>query len=303
MDASKLQRCKLFSVGLPMDADVGAFRSFLDKYAPILSSVYFSVPLGRKFYSRTELETEYEGHNSEEKLLTFLALLQEYNVKSELTVNTYDLSKTDLEAVVEYLKCRKIAPDEIVCLAEYGSFLKAAFPDAEIKYSFNNTTISELQAFNTVVVGKHFLRNQAARHELLARGKQLVILLNNGCSFNCHYQCGDSKFCGAILDQVLQEQSLNQVYAEQSFFPCELQQLLETDPCAEQYRFKLSTRPLGLDFTEKVLHFYSTIQDVQPLIAISPDYYGYFCVMQQLFIRRLELDYDEIIRLKAGMPI
>lgn len=303
MDTSNFHGRKLFSVGLPMDADTDAFRSFLNAYAPILSSIYFSIPLGRKFYSRTELETEYEGRDSETKLLSFLALLREYNVRSELAVNTYDLSQADLEAVAEYTKGRRIRPDEIVCLAEYGAFLKAAFPGTEIKYSFNNTTISELESFDTVVVGKYFLRDQAARHALLEQGKQIVILLNNGCSFHCHYPCGDSKFCGAILNQALQIQSLDHTYAEQSFFPCELQRLLKTDPQANQYRFKLSTRPLGLDFTEKVLRFYSTFQDVRPLIDISPDYYGYFCVMQQLFARRSELNYDEIIRLKDGMPV
>ena len=303
MNVSMLRQHKLFSVGLPMDAGETAFRSFLDEYAGILSSVYFSIPLGRRYYSREELENEYEGYGAENKLISFLTMLQAHDVRTELAINTPGLTQDDLMAVLHYTGDHDISPDEVVCLSDYGNFFKIVFPGAEIKYSFNNISMDVPDAFDTVVVGKSFLRDQHARHKIIDQGKKLVLLLNNGCSFNCHYQCGDSKFCGAILEQVLQEHSLNYAYALQSFFPSELQRLLETDPYVDQYRFKISNRPLGIDFTRKVLRYYSTLQDVGELVTLSPDYYGYFCVMQQLFIRRAELNYASIIRLKAGMPV
>lgn len=298
-----IRNSKKFSIGLPMDASVSEFESLLSEYSDTLSSMYFSVPLGRKFYSRTELENEYEVLGAEDKLFTFLHLLHKYNIRTELTVNTFRLSELDLKKIVQYISEHCIIPDEIVCLKEYGLFFRQCFPEVELKYSFNNTSSDVPSCFDTVVFGKEYLRNLNARHHWIDRGKGFVLLLNNGCSFSCHYECGDSKFCGAILNQNLEKNSLNYLYAVQSFFPWELERLCAEDPYADKYRFKISNRPLGIQFTKNVLRYYANGEDVSKLISQSSDNYGYFCVMQQLFAHRNELNYSEIMDIKRDLPI
>lgn len=294
---------KKFSIGLPMDASLSEFEDFLQEFSDIISSMYFSIPLGRKFYSRTELENEYESTGAEDKLFIFLNLLHKHNIRAELTVNSYNLSEQDLEAVIQYLSAHDFIPDEIVCLKEYGSFLKQRLPMVEIKYSFNNTSRNVPDCFDTVVFGKEYLRNMEARHRWIDEGKGFVLLLNNGCSFSCHYECGDSKFCGAILDQNLKNNSLDYLYAIQSFFPFELVRLCMEDPYADKYKFKISNRPLGMAFTKNVLRYYSKGVDVSELISQSADNYAYFCVMYRLFVHRNELDFENIMDIKRGLSI
>ena len=298
-----LRNKKKFSIGLPMDASVSEFESFLSEYSDMLSSVYFSIPLGRRFYSRTELENEYEAPGAEDKLLTFLHLLYKYNIRTELTVNTFRLLELDLKRVVQYIYEHNIEINEIVCLKEYGLFFRRCFPDVELKYSFNNTSSDVPSWFDTLVFGKDYLRDINARHRWIDCGKGFVLLLNNGCSFSCHYECRDSRFCGAILNQELKENSLNYLYAIQSFFPWELERLCENDPYADKYRFKISNRPLGMQFTKNVIQYYAYGVDVSALLSQSTDNYGYFCVMQQLFVHRNELNYEEIMNIKKNLPI
>ena len=297
------RKTKIFSIGLPMDASVSGFENFLAEFGELLSSMYFSIPLGRKFYSRTELENEYEFPGAEDKLFTFLSLLHKYNIRTELAVNTFKLSTLDLECIINYLSMHDIIPDEIVCLREYGSFFRQHFPEVELKYSFNNISHDVPECFDTVVFGKEYLRDREARHQWIDSGKDFVLLLNNGCSFTCHFECGDSKFCGAILNKNLKRHSLDYLYALQSFFPFELERLYEEDPYADKYRFKISNRPLGIQFTRNVLHYYATGVDISTLISKSADNYGYFCVMQQLFAHRNELDYNRIMNIKKDLPV
>ena len=97
--------------------------------------------------------------------------------------------------------------------------------------------------------------------------------------------------------------TLNYLYAIQSFVPWELEQLCENDPYADKYRFKISNRPLGMQFTKNVIQYYAYGVDVSVLISQSTDNYGYFCVMQQLFAHRNEFNYEEIMNIKKNLPI
>lgn len=298
MDCYDLFHTKRFSVGLNMEDSLEDILKFIEDYKDMLSSIYFSFPLGRKYYSRTELENDYDLPSSELKLLTILEAMKKHGVRAELTVNTYDLQPSDLDRIAEYALTRGISPDEIVCLSDYGSYLRERFPNCELKYSFNNTHMDIPSVFNSVVVGKGFLRSKPARHKIIAQDKSLVILLNNGCTFECHYPCGDGIFCSSLLERSLKKRDINYLYALQSFFPFELRKMLDTDEYARTYRFKISNRPLGLSFTKTVLELYASFADVHQLILDDKVSYGYFCVMEQLFARRESFDYNEIIEIK-----
>lgn len=293
-----LLHSKRFSVGLNMEDSLEDILSFIEDYKDMLSSIYFSFPLGRKFYSRTELESVYDLPRSERKLMEILAVMKRCGIRAELTVNTYDLKLYDLDEIGEYARRNGVVLEEIVCLAEYGPYLKELFPTAELKYSFNNTHMDIPPVFDSIVVGKGFLRNKEGRHKLVDQGKKLVVLLNNGCTFECHYPCGDGAFCASLIERNLQKRDVNYLYAAQSFFPFELKKMLDTDEYAHMYRFKISNRPLGLAFTKKTLDLYASLADVRQLIHKNALAYGYFCVMGQLLSRRESFDYDQIIAIK-----
>lgn len=292
---------KRVSVGLNLNESVSDLVSFFDNYHHYLSSVYFSLPLGVKYYSRNELSQEYDNEESERKLLYIISLLSQYDIRSEVALNNYGLSNEDIYIAVEYMHKHNIYPDEIVCLREYFSILREEFPKSEIKYSFNNYgTLYE--GFDTVVVGKGYLRDIQGRHNIIDSGKGLVILLNNGCSFDCRSKCGDSKYCSAILERNLKAHDINYLYALQSFFPSELTWLFENDSYASFYRFKISNRPLGLLYTTRCLESYcGLIADEETLISESTMNYALYCVMGSLISRMNQFSYDRIMEYKKQL--
>lgn len=286
-----------------MESLLNDVEVFLRNNADLIDSIYFSVPLGPKFYSRTELKNSIEGEESEKKLLYLLNILDELDIKKELAVNTYKLDVSDLYNICTYLKKHNIIPDEIVCLKAYGNFFKKKYPNAEIKYSFNNPIVSDLDDFDTVVVGKEYLRNMKKRHELIKQGKNVVLLLNNGCSFNCHYQCGNLKFCNSLLKETLKKLTINEVYAMQSFFPEELRDILKYDIYADKYRFKISNRPLSVQYSQIVLASYVSDKFGKDYICESRINYGLFCTMLTLLKRIDNFDITKIVEYKNRLRI
>lgn len=293
-----------FSIGLNLDTSFETYSRFIETYHPYLSSIYYSMPWGKKYYSREALEEELTQEHIEEKLSNILNLLKKYQIRRELTFNMKGLTTADIDYAIEQTYAFGIIPEEIVSLKEYGSQLRHAFPDAELKYSFNNTDYEQIpDIFDTVVVGKHFLRDQNARHELIRKGFQLVLLLNNGCSFNCHGFCGDRDFCHSFVKKNLERYTANELYAMQSFFPFELKRLLAEDPCANDYRYKISNRPLGLDYTIKALSSYLSGADVESLIQEDIINYSLFGVMYTLGLYCNEFDYQKIVRIKKKLSV
>lgn len=303
MTVNPLLGGKRFSVGLNLSESYSALAEFIRKYQACLSSIYFSIPLGKAFYSRSELENEFKTPDAEEKLFSVLALMRECGIRSELAINIYGLGETELDCVDDYVDRNGLQLDEIVCLAEYGQHFRAAYPRAEIKYSFNNPTLRQLESFDSIVVGKGYLRNKLIRHALLAEGKSLVLLLNNGCSFRCRFPCGDSGFCESLLKPTVDKYGVDYAYALQSFFPEELKRLLLTDEYAATYRLKISNRPLGLAYTCAALDAYLSLGDVGALIWEDVNNYALFCTMRQLLLRREEFHYDRILQYKATLKV
>ena len=76
---------KKFSVGLNLSEPEKDIIDFMEKYHEVLNSVYFSLPLGRTFYSRTQLEQEYRD---EEKFLRIVQAIGQYGIRREVTLNT-----------------------------------------------------------------------------------------------------------------------------------------------------------------------------------------------------------------------
>ncbi len=294
---------KRFSVGLNLSEDMERLSKFFEHYKKYLNSVYFSLPLGARFYSRVQLESEYSG--AEQKLNEVANLLQQLGIRREITINTYHLTEDDLKAAKEYCDVNGFEPEEIVCLEKYGVRLRELFPGSELKYSFNNRQKkpSEMpQYFDTIVVGKEYLRNAQMRADLVNLGYGVTLLLNNGCSYYCKDICDDIK-CEKMFGEMFKMHSLEYWYALLSFFPNELKQIIDTDQNASVYKFKISNRPLGINYTRKVLDAYLSLES--PIKQIEKDWknYGLFCAVSQMARHFHELNLEEVMEEKSKLGV
>ena len=261
---------KKFSVGLNLKESLADIARFMEKNRKWLNSVYFSVPLGMKFYSREELAEEYS--NAETKLIAALDILNELGIRREMAINTWYLTSQDLEHVAEFCDKYDLSPEEIVCLKDYGKFFRQSFLNAEIKYSVNNPESDGSKItpdFHTLVAGKGLLRDIEARHSYVDKGYSVTLLLNNGCVSICNTICESIK-CHRYFDSLINAEGIDLVYAKCSFFPSELKALIMFDEYSKFYKYKISNRPLGLEYTQQVLDAYLSLQDDYE--AMTSDY-------------------------------
>ena len=139
--------------------------------------------------------------------------------------------------------------------------------------------------------------NQLFAHIRHTIGKQVYLLLNNACSFNCA-KCGNAFgiSCTDVFNKNRQTHSAEYLYALQSVFPCELYD--GTINVADIYCFKLSTRSSDLTYAAKAIDSY-TSGEVSTYVKQSKmnlalwGRVGYFW---KLFST---MDFDEIVRCKA----
>lgn len=290
---------KLFNIGLNLDASLHDLELFYSTYNHLISDVYFSLPLGKTFYTRRGLIKEYEGN--EKKLIDALSIIKQYGIRTEVTLNTH-LHHDELLKGIEYIYGNNIVPDEVVCINESFDVLKDAFPKAEFISSFNNGFTKIDTRFDSVVLGQRFLRDENARHSFMNSGFKVVLLLNNGCSFECNPRFCDSAHCSSAYRASLNTYTFDEIYAIQSFFPEELASLLEHDPFAQTYRLKISNRPLGLAYSEKVLRAYSTpIFTSAAEMNKDPSNYGLFGALHSLYMRINDYNYQAIMIAKQSM--
>lgn len=290
---------KAFNIGLNLDASLKELDSFFASYAHLISDVYFSLPLGKTFYTRRGLIREYEDNES--KLMDAIGMIKQYGIKTEITLNTR-LRQDELVKAIDYIYLHNIVPDEIVCLNRSLDMLKEAFPKTEFISSYNNGFSDVDEKFDSVVLGQKFLRDEKARHAFIDKGFQVVLLLNNGCGFDCNPEYCDSAHCSHSYQASLKTHTFDEIYAIQSFFPEELASLLESDPLAHTYKFKISNRPLGIAYSEKALNAYSTpIFTTATEMEKEPSNYALFGALHSLCMRVNDYDYRAIMATKQNL--
>jgi hypothetical protein len=284
---------KKFNVGLNLDAPLDRLETVFREYSNRITSIYFSPPVGEAFYSRRRLVKEYE--ENQDKIPAIVELLKENDIRSEVTFNT-KVTRAEFDTAIRYLNRNNIVPDEFVCLNQYFDALKEAFPNAEFISSYCNGTKDVLSGFDSVVLGQSFLRDKEKRKQFLNKGMKLILLLNNGCSFQCNPARCDSKTCPVLYSASLKKYDSNYIYALQSFFPEELRELMDEDENSAGYRYKISNRTLGLDYTINVLNAYDQMTgSAKGDFLANPERYMYFGALYQLCKNISQYDYEKII--------
>lgn len=218
---------KRFSVGLPVLDPVERFNVFLDRYAPYIANVYFSLPLGDKHHSRIVTQRILR---EEDKLPYFLSLLRcvkNHGIHLEVLFNTAGLSEEDLMTAKAFMDTHGIDPDEIGIRMEYHEMVTRIFPGKPLVYSFNNfpssreAFFSSGKPFQQYVVGRQFIRDARLLDEIRQHDAKTVLLLNNGCSFTCG-GCGNGNHCHDAYYAGRERYAPEYLYALQSIMPFEI---------------------------------------------------------------------------------
>lgn len=293
-----------FSIGLSLDITLEEYKILMDKYGEYINSIYFSLPLGKEFHTRSSIQDEFQ---KEEKIKAFYEILEYFvmqKVKLDCVFNKNSLSEKKLVEGLSFLK-NNLEVDQITCLNQHVDVVDDFFPSVEKIYSFNNNlspnNISSIsEKFDTVVLGKSFLRNYDAIEDVYSNGYDIKLLVNNGCSFNCQGCQTGSKMCEETFKRNLSRNDLNSLYALQSFYPFELEELLKQVNCPIKY-IKVSNRTSDFKYLDMCLESY--------IMLIDPNYYlKNGCINYRLWTRLAHfnrylknLDEKEIISQKQKL--
>lgn len=250
-----------FNLGLSLSASVEEYKHFIDLYKPYIHSIYFSLPLGAKFHTRSIIAQQFEDPEIQREFWDLLRLFNDHNIKLELVLNTYRLNEIDLLNAKKLLTDKGISVDFVSILDEYYESVKDLFPGIPVVYSFNNNCnfnnenalLAIKGKYEYIVVGRSFLRDNAAFRNLSEAGFKVVHLLNNGCSFNCK-TCRESNECYSIFSRNLAKYDIEYLYALQSVMPFELYDgSIQTQYISV---YKISNRSSGLRYLQRCLNSY-----------------------------------------------
>lgn len=251
---------KKYSIGLSTDISCGEYRKLLERFGEYIDYVYFSIPISDRFQSRKNLYSKYSRNEATDFLSHVIELFRKFDIKIELALNTYRLSEQDLEDACHYLENElHEMPDAVVSNCKDINRIYELFPRAYHIVSFNSAVRTEKDlekvpdCYNEIVVGSSGIRNEQFWKAIHAKGFQCRLLLNNGCSFNCH-SCMRAELCKKTFEHNLQSVPINYLYALQSLYPSEVKKYIENNRYVDSY--KISNRNCSYDYLEKCLSGY-----------------------------------------------
>lgn len=294
---------KKFNIGLTLDTNIKEFRRFLEAYHPYIRSIYFSLPLSKKFHTRQLIAKQLLFPH---KRILFWKMLKEakaYGVELELLFNTLTLDEDLIALASKELKKRQIEVDSVCFLQAYYPFVEKYFPDKKYIWSFNNGMRS-LKAFDeaiegrkidAVVLGSVFIRDNEAFRYIKEKGKEIILLLNNSCSFNCATCASTSPLCQETFDKNHEKYSVEYLYALQSIFPQELRDgTIEADliDC-----FKISNRGSKLSFVQNSMDSYMR-GEILPYLETDCNAYAYWGRAGFFWKYFSKMDFAKIVKYK-----
>lgn len=267
---------KKFNVGLPLDTEEKDFGDFLKVYSPFIDRIYFSLPLGEKFHTRSKIVEQFNKEETVSRFWRLILLTEEFGVKRELVLNTYKLNEKDVENAAEMLSDHRIDVHSVSFLDEYYGFIQKYFPNKEYIYSYNNGLLTKdklaevKNEYEYMVLGSGNVRNNALFKAVKESGRKVLLLLNNGCSFNCP-GCWESDNCTARFNENLKTYPLDYLYALQSVMPFELYD--GTIDLSLVDMFKLSGRSSDIGYLKRCMDSYMTGK-VKKYLFLRPKNYN-----------------------------
>ncbi len=268
---------KRFSVGLTLDATIDDFNHFLETYHRYIANFYFSLPMGDKFHSRSNVRKQLRNPETINMFWEILSIIQSYGIKLELVLNNWNVTEDDVRDAKKLLEEHDIKISLVGITNDIYDIVKRAFPSQEIVYSFNNrtNTMEEFERipfrYDEIVVGRQNIRNselfECIHNQMRSK---VVLLLNNGCSHICG-GCTTLSNCHSSYYRAKFNYRPEYLYALQSIMPFEIHNdLLDLENID---LFKINSRNASLTQLRDCIDSYiNCIED--EYIKKSISYYG-----------------------------
>lgn len=295
-----------FSLGLSLEMEITEYEKIIDDFFPYIGSFYFSPPLGERYHTRSKISEQFREPELCKRFNEIIYLVQKRGISLDCVLNRPSIRSDEMQEALNYIKW-EMDVEQITCLDEYGKHVRKQFPNKEIIYSYNNDLTREKitkipRAFDTVVVGKYFLRCPGLLEKIHEQGFELELLVNNGCSYNCDGCRRGSLQCDQTVIQNLADKDVNYLYALQSFYPHELYELLERLSIPIKY-IKISNRTSGYRYLKDCLQSY--VENRNPDEYVIEDYRNYrlWSRLGELSKHLKELDNDAINRYKRKIHV
>ena len=272
---------KKFNIGLTLQTNLKEFENFLKRYHNQIHSFYFSPPVNRYFHTRSKVWHTFLLPGKKRLFFKMLQMIKDYGIELELLLNTLVLKDEYIKEAKELLDGKNIEIDSVCFLTDYYDSVVKYFPNKKYILSFNNgyrtkkeiTNVIENIKFDTIVLGSAFIRNARLFEYLKQNNKEVYLLLNNGCSFNCTTCNNIGTVCSSFFKENLKKHSLDYLYALQSIFPYELHEGIidTTNVCC----FKISNRSSKLSFVKNVIDSYME-NEVEKYVKKDKNAYAYW---------------------------
>ena len=272
---------KKFNIGLTLETNLKEFEEFLKKYHIYINSFYFSPPVNRYFHTRTKVWQIFLLPGKKKMFWKMLRMIKSYGIELELLLNTLVLKDEYIKEASLLLKENNIEIDSVCFLTQYYESVENYFPNKKHILSFNNGFRSKTEIdkmidtykFDSIVLGSAFIRNSRLFSYLESKNKEVYLLLNNGCSFNCTTCNNVGTVCSSFFKENLKKHSVEYLYALQSIFPYELHEgIIDT---SNVKCFKISNRSNKLKFIKNALDSYIT-NEVDKYISKDKMSYAYW---------------------------
>ena len=134
--------------------------------------------------------------------------------------------------------------------------------------------------------------------EIYDKGFNLKLLVNNGCSFNCKGCKNGNRQCQSTFLDNLENNSLNYLFALQSFYPFELHELLSSIDIPIE-SIKISNRTDGYTYLDKCLESYIYNIDTDKYLEDGLKNYRLWSRLAAFYPYFNELDNKEIKCIKT----
>ena len=299
---------KKFSFGIDLDIELNDYKKIINKYSPYISSVYFSLPNGEVFHTRIKMREEYKKAGAKEKLLNILNLFRSSNIKLEAVINQYNIEKGELKKALCDLD-NFVKVDSICCLDEYVDVILEHYSNnIYLISSFNNNplhkeNINKLNhKYNMIVVGKEFMREPKLLEKIKEQNFDVKLLINNGCAFNCGMCRSGRENCIKTFENNKKRFSTEELYAIQSFFPWELDKLMNILGDKNIIdEIKISSRPSTYEYINDCLESYIYNKDVTKYIEKDSYKYHLFGRQSNLIPYFKDFNYDNIEKIKKEL--
>lgn len=295
-----------FSIGISLEMNISEYERLIEEFMPYINSFYFSPPLGDRYHTRRKIVEQFKDKYLLKRFFDIIDLIQRKGIMLDCVLNRPSISLEESMMALDFIK-RYIYVEQITCLHKHVQYIRKEFPDIEIIYSYNNdldiNKIPQIsKEFDTVVVGKYFLRSPNLLKQIHDRGFEIKLLVNNGCSYNCGGCKSGAYECDKTVINNMKNKDINYLYALQSFYPYELHNLLEklSFPIKS---IKISNRTSGYEYLKNCLQSYIENRNTEEYVVGNYENYRLWCRLGELSNYYKELNNYEINKYKREINV